>query len=517
MSGYEDIRYAIDNSRVILADYNQGENFKLYENVLIEQVSYELAELIKAPRALVLTKLLSALCIGLQPLADVQTPDGRVIPTSSYFFILAKSGERKSGAEKKIYKPITDVQREFDKIHAELMRHYPRKLLIFEEKLKALKKDLRKAVSKEEDTEEIERKIEELFEVKPECPRDIQLTNTDTTSEALLDGMARGSKFAAIASGEGGSVLRSALFNDSPMLNGLWGGEVARKARKTTQSSVVLDGRLTISLDVQPEVFEDFLEKKGKALSASGFFARCFITWPDSLIGSRYFEKSGDHDCRDDEHAEEFEDGDTHFDEYARRMTGYLEKLPRVLSGDEPRVVIKLSKNADKKMVSIGNAIEHETNPGGMFEGHEEYASKLAEIILRLACLLNIFEKGLDSDICAGAVEHALYLGMYYAHEHVRIFKCQSPEDKDDELLLEWVRKKRHQGIRYVKKNHIRQQVCPIDLRNAKRLNPALERLEQRGEIKGYMAVRTECVDLMPWSPVDSVEAMLLGYSGRVY
>ncbi|MEA3250607.1 MAG: YfjI family protein [Pseudomonadota bacterium] len=503
MSGYEDIRYAIENSRSILADYNQRESYKLFEDVLIEKVVCEISASIKAPRALVMTKVISALSIGLQPLVDVQTPDGRIIPTSEYFFIIAKTGERKSAAEKKIYKPIYGAQIEFDKIHAELMRHYRRKLVIFEEKLKALKKDLRKGVSKGEDTDEIERMIEELLEAWPEHPCHIQLVDTDITPEALIYGMSQGSKYAAIASGEGGSVLRSAVMNDAPLINGLWGGETSGKKRKTTSSSMVVDGRLSISIDVQPEVFDEFLKKNGKIMHGSGFFARCFMSWPSSMIGMRYSEKT---DNRED-----------HYEEYLKRLTSYLKKLPSVVSGDEPRQVIKLSENAEKKMVTITNAIEHESNLGGMFEGHEGYSSKLAEKILRLACLLNVFEYGVDADITEGAVDHALHLGMYYAGQHLEIFKYKSPEEKDDELLLEWVSKKRHRGIRYIKKNDIRQQVCPIDLRNAKRLNPALERLEQHGEVKKYMYYKTECVDLMPGLPVDITTAMPFMGSGRIY
>lgn len=497
MTGYHDIKHDIENSRIILTDYNQEGIPELYKDVLIEKVSYELEASIQAPRALVLTKLLSALSISLQPLIDVQTPDGRIIPVSSYFLVIAGSGERKSGVEDKTYGFIGNRQKKLDVIYAGLMRDYSRKLVVLEEKQKALKKELRKSIAKGEDTEEIERRLEELFEAWPECPRDVQLVNTDTTSEAFIDGMSRGSKYAAIASGEGGSVLRSAVVRDYPMLNSLWGGETVKKKRKESRSSVVVDGRLSISLDVQPKVFYEFLKKHGKDLQASGFFARFFMAMPSSKIGDRYFQKPDKREVS--------------YEEYEKRLENYLDKLPDVISGKEPRRVIKLSEEAEKKMISIMNAIEHELNPEGIFCGHEGYGSKHADKILRLACLLNVFEHGLDSDIHVGAINHALHLGMYFAGQHRKIFKTKSPEEQDDALLLDWVNQKRNQGVRYIKKNVIRRNVVG-DLRNSKRLNPALERLEQRGEVRRYMADRTECVDLMPWLPVDWTTAMSLGH-----
>ncbi|MGC3875044.1 YfjI family protein [Halomonas sp. GXIMD04776] len=502
MTGYHDIRNDIENSRTILPRYNSMEGPCLYGGVLIEKLADDLEATIKAPRGLIMAKIISAVSTCLQPLLDAQTPDGRIIPSSCYFIILAKSGERKSGVESKVFQPINDFQEKLDELYVERMRIYQRDLVVFEEKEKVLKKELRRSVAKGEDSEEAERKMHGLFEDWPKCPREMQLVYTDTTSEAFIDGMSRGCKYVAIASGEGGSVLSSAVMRDYPLLNSGYGGETLKKTRKTSGSSMVVGPRITISIDAQPDVFYALLEKNGEILHSSGFLARCFMAMPTSKVGSRYYM--------------EMEHQEGHYEEYCKRLEGYLEKFLDVLSDEGSRRVKKLSEDAKKKMISIGNAIEHEMNPGGIFHGHEEYASKLTDKILRLACLLDSFENGLDSYICVDAVDHALHLGMYFAGQHLQIFKYTTKEEKEEELLLGWINKKRQEGMRYIRKNDVRRRV-PTALRSSQKLNMTLERLEVRGEVCRYMANKTECVDVMPWLLVDHLMAMSLGGSGRIY
>jgi hypothetical protein len=322
------------------------------------------------------------------------------------------------------------------------------------------------------------------------------LIYTDVTPEALIDDMSRGSKYAAIASGEGGSVLRSSALKDYPMINSLWGGESVKKERKTVRSNVVTDGRLTLSLDVQPDVFNSFLQKNGDILQSSGFFARCFMAMPSSRIGSRYYVK--------------MERKNQHLKQYVERLEGHLRKITAVLSGNESRRVIKMSDGAERKLISIINAVEHELNPEGLFFNQEGYGSKHADKVLRLACLLNVFENGLDSEIIEGAVDHALHLSMYFASQHFEIFKYTSQEEKEEEILLNWINRKQQQGTRFIQKNTIRKCVSPA-LRNSQKLNATLERLECRGYIVKYMVERTECVDLMPWLPVGPAAHILVG------
>lgn len=501
MNGYHDIRSDIENSRGILPLYEPMKGPCLDEDMLLNKLANEFEETVNAPRGLIISKLISAMSICLQPLLDAETPNGRIIPSSCYFIILAKSGERKSGVESKVFKPINDFQESLDEIYVENMRGYRKNLAVVKEKEKVLKKEFRRAVAKGEGEEEVEKNLEALLDKWPECPQPTQLIYTDTTSEAFMEGLSQGCKYAAIASGEGGAVLSSAVMRDYPLLNSGYGGETLKKSRKISGSHIVVDPRITISVDVQPDVFDALLEKNGEILHSSGFLARCFMAMPTSKVGSRYYMET--------------EQQENHYEEYCNRIKKYLDRLLSVLSGEEPRRVKKLSRDAKKKMISVGNAIEHEMNPGGIFYGHEEYASKLTDKILRLACLLDGFENGLESDICVGAVDHALHLGMYFAGQHMQIFKHTTQDEKEEEMLMGWIKKKRQEGVRYIQKNFIRRH-APTKLRNSSKLNMTLGRLEVRGEVCRYMAHKTECVDVMPWLTLDQMMAMSLG-SVRLY
>lgn len=507
MSGYDDIRYAIQNSRIILADYGfQKEVRKTHGNTLIEKVADELQQEIQAPRGLIIAKLLSALSIGLQHLVDVQTPRGEVVPISCYFITLAKSGERKTAVESAAYKPIYEFQKELDEQSEKRQRDYSLELEIFEEKKRFLKKKIKRLLGKEECTKDAEAQLKALHEEKPQPPSDMQIIHTDSSAEAFVDRMSKGCKYAAIASGEGGVVLKSSAIK-SPAVLCLYSGETVKITRKTSESSVVVNGRLTVSIDVQPGVFEEYFSKYGEVMEASGFFARTFMARPESTIGRRYKAK------------EESVNRSTNYSDYYEKLDAYVRMLPGILSGEKARIVVQLDEDAEEKMVMINNAIEHEMNPGGIFEGHDGYGSKLGEKILRLACLLSVFEQGPQEKINSAVIDHSLHLAMYFVKQHREIFNQASQEERDEVLLQEWIDKKRSMGIRYIKKNTVRRVVVPESLRNSKRLNAAIDRLVQKQSVVQYFSGNTVCLDFFPWLTFDYVAAMSVGgsFSGRRY
>lgn len=505
MSGYYDIQHAIQNSRSILSDYRlERELTKPYGKILIERVADELQETIQAPRGLIVAKLLSAVSIGLQHLVDVRTPRGEVIPTSCYFITLAKSGERKTAVESAVYKPIYEFQRELDEQSEKRLRDYSIELEMFEEKKRFLKKKIKRLLGKEVCTKDAEDQLMALHEKKPQPPSDMQIIHTDSSAEAFVDRMSKGCRYAAIASGEGGVVLKSSAIK-SPAVLCLYNGETVKITRKTSESSLVVDGRLTVSIDVQPGVFEEFFRKYGGIMDASGFFARTFIAQPESTIGRRYQAKE--------------KSESVFYSEYFKRLDGYIRLLPGTLSGKEPRVVVHLDEGAEKRIVMINNAIEHEMNPGGMFEGHDGYGSKLGEKILRLACLLSVFEQGPQEKIKSAVIDHALHLAMYFVMQHREIFDQTSQEERDEVHLQEWIDKKRSMGIRYIKKNYVRRTIVPESLRNSKRLNAAIDRLVQKQNIGQYHSEKTACLDFFPWLTFDYATAMSVGrpISRRLY
>ena len=76
------------------------------------------------------------------------------------------------------------------------------------------------------------------------------------------------------------------LKNNLGLLNKIWKNEPLSVSRKK-EGTIRLNAYLTFLLMVQPEVFEEYLERHGKKAVSSGFLARFLFTETVSTIGQR--------------------------------------------------------------------------------------------------------------------------------------------------------------------------------------------------------------------------------------
>ena len=102
---------------------------------------------------------------------------------------------------------------------------------------------------------------------------------------------------AGIFSSEGGAVLgghsmgKDSIARTLSLLNKLWDGAPHIVDRATAASFAVRGARLTISLQVQPHVLGDFLDRDRGMAKGSGFLARFLVAQPASLQGSRRYKE----------------------------------------------------------------------------------------------------------------------------------------------------------------------------------------------------------------------------------
>ena len=75
------------------------------------------------------------------------------------------------------------------------------------------------------------------------------------------------------------------------LLNKLWDGAPHIVDRATAASFAVRGARLTISLQVQPHVLADFLDRDRGMAKGSGFLAKFLVAQPASLQGSRRYKE----------------------------------------------------------------------------------------------------------------------------------------------------------------------------------------------------------------------------------
>jgi len=123
---------------------------------------------------------------------------------------------------------------------------------------------------------------------KPQPPRICRLLYEDVTSERLGKALATEWPSGGVFSSEGGAVLgghsmgKDSLTRTLALLNKLWDGAPHIVDRATAASFAVRGARMTISLQVQPHVLADFLDRDRGLSRGSGFLARFLVCQPVS-------------------------------------------------------------------------------------------------------------------------------------------------------------------------------------------------------------------------------------------
>ena len=260
----------------------------------------EVQGFIQAPTALVAASVLSALSAAAQGLANVQRDKGLSGPCSLYFLSIAESGERKSAIHTTVLEGIRAYEIEEEESAKGLRKIHAAKYRSWEAQVDGVVSSIRAEAKSGKPVGALESKLMQLEREKPApviVPRALW---DDTTTEALIAGMASNWPSAAIISAEAGvvfgghSMKKDNLTGGLATLNKLWSGEPIRADRKTEGASVILNtGRLTLGLAVQETVIRQFFESSKGIGRGSGFAARFLISWPASTQGTRFYKSMG--------------------------------------------------------------------------------------------------------------------------------------------------------------------------------------------------------------------------------
>ena len=221
---------------------------------------------------------------------------------------------------------------------------------------------------------------------KPLPPRIPRLIYEDVTQERLGRALATEWPSGGIFSSEGGAVLgghsmgKDSIARTLALLNKLWDGAPHVVDRATAASFSVRGARMTISLQVQPHVLADFLDRDRGMSRGSGFLARFLISQPMSLQGTRSYKESGEM---------------PNLGAFTARIAELLSDVPQI-DPDRGLVLPMLDFTAEAKAhwISSYNAIESELASTGDFASIRDAASKAADNIARMAAVMHIFEYG---------------------------------------------------------------------------------------------------------------------------
>lgn len=451
---------------------------------LLQRAVDEVQTDIQAPLGLILSTALTAIAVVSQGLVDVRKPNGQVVPTSLMVLTIADSGERKSTVENVFLGPLRDFQRQQGSVYQHELQKWHVRHDIWKARRTALLKDITKKSSLGQPIQDEEQQMSTHQVTEPLRPREFKLLYEDSTSEALFLGLYQNLPTAGLTSSEGGGVLGGQAFNDLPKMNSIWSGDAIAVDRKTAQSFVLNEARLTVSIMAQMSAVNGYMARRGEKARGSGLWARFLICRPQSTQGHRV----SNNNTQTQEHRGNF----------TLRLTELLQQNVKLLH--EPtfvKDVLEFTAEASERWLQIANQIEMAIQPGCQFEGAGDHASKLADNIARVAALFHHFEK-LDGKISLETLTAAIDFCESCSTEFLKLFMPAPQLYIDAEELDVWLNRFRNNQHQFIAKNHIRQ-YCPNKLRDKGRLDRALEVLQKAGSISLGKMNGFACVNVEPW------------------
>ncbi|TCQ90887.1 YfjI family protein [Pseudomonas sp. JUb52] len=471
-----------------MRNFKLGNEPSLAALPLISDAVNEAVVNIQAPRAIILNAVLTAISTALQGLVDVQKPNGQVTPCSLMLLAIANSGERKSTVENAFLQPFRDFQFEQEPKHDEEICDWKAKNDAWSVRRHSIVKEIKKKSSKGLQTKAEEAALLSIERERPAKPKRFKILYEDVTPEALFHGMHKDLPTAGLISSEGGGILEGRAFNDFSKQNAIWSGDSITIDRKTVDSFQLNDARLTVSLMVQESAFSAHMKQRGEQARGSGLWARFLICHPHSTQGTRYVGAGTNSWIKKET--------------FNLRLGSLLEENLRVYkAGDRKRSLVAFTPEAVQQWIQTSNKIEAQICAGGRFHGLGDHASKLADVIARLAVLLHRFE-GFEGDVSVTTLNTAEEIAGFYSEEFIRLFSQDHKDLVDEEVMLNWLVRTQASGQRFIKRNLIRQ-YGPNRFRHKDALDSVLIRLASKGKIAAatFAGDKSLYVDTCPWMP----------------
>ncbi|MCF6199420.1 MAG: DUF3987 domain-containing protein [Hyphomicrobiaceae bacterium] len=384
----------------------------------------EVQDYTMAPLALVAGSALSAISIAGQAHVDVRRDAKLQGPSSLFLLTIANSGERKSTSDSYFSKTIRDYEAEQAEIKKPELQDHEARLAVWKARHTGIKDRIRQLAKKGLTTNEANEDLRNLEHEKPLAPRVPRLLYSDTTSEELAHRLATGWPSGAITSPEAGLIFGGHGMNSESLMrtlglyNVLWDGGTIQIDRRTSQSFILENTRLTVGLQIQEAALQGFLGRGGELARGIGFFARCLIAWPKSTQGTRFFKPAPDS---------------------WPALTAFNQRMREILNTPAPTnekgglcpCVLKLSKEAKTAWTNFYNHIEGQQGRSGkLFD-----ASKTADNAARLAALFHLFELGPYGEISLEQMEGATRIAAWHLNEAKRFFGGLTLSDENRQLV----------------------------------------------------------------------------------
>ncbi|HGF0127298.1 YfjI family protein [Klebsiella michiganensis] len=380
------------------------------------------------PIEMIGSTVLAAFALALQPLVDVASPFGnkKAEPCSLYFLILAKSGEGKSPVRECIMEPFEIFAAEMHSEYEALFDAYKKDHAIWSSKEKALNRSFQKAVKNGGDSDVEELLLREHRDAEPTKPRAFEMFYEDATPEGIIQGL-KEYPYAGVFADEAITFFTGHLKNNLGLLNKIWKNEPLSLSRKK-EGNIRLNAYLTFLLMVQPEIFDEYLEKNGRHAMSSGFLARFLFTPAASTIGQRKINLNQ-------------EKSKSAFESLHRDFNRILqEQKKHFYDNTDAKKTLALSGNAKRLFedkISHYQSLIGENKP---LEHIAEFISKAGSHAIRIAALFSFSSK---EGIPESTLKDAFTITEWHLNQADRYFYMLSEQyqlQQDVYELFEWIK-----------------------------------------------------------------------------
>lgn len=375
--------------------------------VTARDAAWEVVDQVQAPIALVGLSILAAMAVACQGNVDALLPPGLLRPTSLFLAMFGQSGERKTTVDNLVSAPLYEHDAKNASLNAEGAAQYEASLSMWEAERAALRKRLVKASQEGEELEQFRSELVAHALLKPAKPAPKRIIHQSITERPFLEALQGDGKSIAILSDEGEIVLKGGAMSKMGVLNKSWDGAASLTLDRADGHVQATNPRVTISFMIQEEVFQDFLDKRGRIARGSGHLARYLVAWPASTVGFRRMTLE-DHTW-------------AHLPTFHNRLNELLIEADQRQAQGRPRDKLEFSVEAKELWVASQNWVEPQMQPGRAYAGIKDFASKMLEIASRVAAILHYFH-GLEGRISRETLERALNLVWWHLDEFNRLF-----------------------------------------------------------------------------------------------
>lgn len=414
------------------------------------------------------SSFLAAASLACLPLVEV-IPVHTKIPEPAVlnFLVIAGSGSGKSTVLRAVMQVFHDFSSEVNDEYKNLLNQYQVDKSLWEENKKALARNVRQATSRNYGREDAERAMEEHLINKPKKPVRFKFLYQDISNSELIKSLSDNPD-AGIFSEEAVTFFKSRAKNDPGVFNLGWDGAPYLYQRDGADCEINI--RLMFCLMVQPDIFDEYINRNQTTGRGSGFLAR-FLT----------VKVDGEYKYKDDD----FSHVNRALDEFDNRVQELLERAKqRFYDGVTAKQQLILSPQAIAFIGAKRAEMKRKISEGGPWEHIDDIALKSGSNVLRLAAMLHYFEGQSGNEISLSVIECANRVIEWYMQKACEVFYKNSRLflfEKDVLEVYHWIHNKMTmEGRAIIAKSEI-MRLGPThkdnNLRLASKLEPILAQL----------------------------------------